>query len=76
MSNTQPSQQNKRYGSLGDTTILSKLAQGDMAATDAVYQNKCLVSFNNRFRATKKKLSDNDNCERDIASGFYIFYLI
>ena len=62
--------------SLGDTTILSKLAQGDMAATDAVYQNKCLVSFNNRFRATKKKLSDNDNCERDIASGFYIFYLI
>ena len=61
--------------SLGDT-ILSKLAQGDMVATDAVYHNKCLVSFNNRFRATKKKLSDNDNCERDVASGFYNLYLI
>ena len=58
---------------LGDTTILSKLAQGDMVATDAVYHNKCLVSFNNRFRSSKKKPSDSDNCERDIASGFYNF---
>ena len=59
--------------SLGDTAILSKLAQRDMVATNAVYHNKCLVSFNNKFRATKKRSSDN--FEREIASGFHNFYI-
>ena len=56
---------------LGDTTILLKLTRGDMVATDAVYHNKCLVSFNKRICATKKRPADNDNCKRDIALGFY-----
>ena len=41
-------------GVLGDTAVLAKLSQRDMIAIKAKYHNKCLVSYNNKFRSRKK----------------------
>ena len=35
---------------LGDTTIMEKLGEGDMIATEAMYHAKCLVNYYNRCR--------------------------
>ena len=35
---------------LGDTTIMAKLREGDMIATEAMYHAKCLVNYYNRCR--------------------------
>lgn len=43
---------------LQDKTLLSKLAEGDMIATDSVYQNKCLQHL--YYRADKAEQSQKE----------------
>ena len=56
---------------LSDTAILAKLSQEDMVATEARYHNRCLVSYNNKFRTTKKK-EFKDTIKDKLASGLVL----
>ena len=46
---------------LGDTTIMAKLSEEDMIATEAIYHDKCLVNYYNRCRYQQLKVPGEDN---------------
>ena len=47
---------------LADFELLAKLSEGDMIATDAKYDLKCLTNLYNRHRSFQNKSThDNDN---------------
>ena len=46
---------------LGDTTIMAKLSEGDMIATEAMYHVKCWVNYCNRCRHKQLTLPGEDN---------------
>ena len=48
---------------LGDTTIMVKLSEGDMIATEAMRHAKCLVKCNNRCRHRQLNVPGENNNE-------------
>ena len=55
---------------LNDTTLLTKLAAGDMVAIDAIYHTKCIVAFYNRVRWNYSKTNEEQENSRLHAIAF------
>ena len=48
---------------LGDTTIMAKLSEGDMIATEAMYHTKWCVNYYSRYGHHKLSVPGEDNNE-------------
>ncbi|CAB3979700.1 Hypothetical predicted protein [Paramuricea clavata] len=55
---------------LNDTSLLTKLAAGDMVAIDAIYHTKCIVAFYNRVRWNHSKTNEEQENSRLHAIAF------